>query len=89
MPKLDPLKTILYPLLTEESVRIIEAENKIAFIVALNATKKEIEQSVKELYEVDVEKVNVSITPQGKKKAFVKLSPDFKAADLAAKLGIL
>jgi len=29
------------------------------------------------------------LTPEGEKKAFVKLSPDFKAADLAVRLGIL
>jgi len=36
-----------------------------------------------------VEKVNVLITPQGEKKAFVKLHPDYKAVDIAIKLGIL
>jgi hypothetical protein len=29
------------------------------------------------------------ITPEGDKKAFVKLTSDFKAADLAVRLGIL
>jgi len=33
--------------------------------------------------------VRTLITPEGDKKAFVKLSPDFKAADLAVRLGIL
>jgi len=41
------------------------------------------------LYEVRVEKVNIQITPKGEKKAFVKLNPEFKAADIAIKLGIL
>ena len=86
---MDPFTVILYPLVTEESVRLIEAENKIIFIVDPKTTKKEIVRAVNELYEVDVEKVNTLITPQGKKKAFVKLTPDFQAADLAAKLGIL
>jgi large subunit ribosomal protein L23 len=76
-------------LVTEESVRLLEAENKIIFIVDPKTTKKQIVRAVNELYEVDVEKVNTLITPQGKKKAFVKLTPDFQAADLAAKLGIL
>ena len=86
---MDPFTVILYPLVTEESVRLLEAENKIIFIVDPKTKKKEIAQAVKELYEVEVEKVNTLITPQGKKKAFVKLTPDFQAADLAAKLGIL
>jgi len=29
------------------------------------------------------------ITPQGVKKAFVKLTPEFRASDVAIKLGIL
>ena len=86
---MDPFTVILYPLVTEESVRLLEAENKIIFIVDPKTKKREIAQAVKELYEVEVEKVNTLITPQGKKKAFVKLTPDFQAADLAAKLGIL
>jgi large subunit ribosomal protein L23 len=38
---------------------------------------------------VRVEKVNSLITPRGEKKAFVKLHPDYKAVDVAIKLGIL
>jgi large subunit ribosomal protein L23 len=86
---MDPFTVILYPLVTEESVRLLEAENKIIFIVDPKTTKKQIVRAVNVLYEVDVEKVNTLITPQGKKKAFVKLTPAFQAADLAAKLGIL
>jgi len=48
-----------------------------------------IRRAVEELYDVRVEKVNVLITPQGEKKAFVKLHPDYKAVDIAIKLGIL
>jgi large subunit ribosomal protein L23 len=48
-----------------------------------------VKKAVEKLYEVRVERVNVLTTPQGEKKAFVKLHPDFKAADVAIKLGIL
>jgi len=40
------------------------------------------------MYEVKVIKVNTLITPDGKKKALVKLSPEDNAADLAVKLGL-
>jgi len=33
--------------------------------------------------------VTTMITPQGEKKAFVKLAPEHKASDVAIKLGIL
>jgi len=86
---LDPYDVILYPVMTEVASRILEAENKLVFVVSLKASRADIKRAVEELYEVRVERVTVSVTPKGKKKAFVKLHPDFKAADVAVKLGIL
>jgi large subunit ribosomal protein L23 len=86
---LDPFKTIRYPIMTEVTSRILEAENKLVFIVNKNATKRDIKMAVQELYDVVVDKVNSTITSEGEKKAFVKLTADYKAADIAIKLGIL
>jgi large subunit ribosomal protein L23 len=86
---LDPYKTIRYPVMTEVTSRILEAENKIVFIVNKNATKRDIKMAVEELYDVVVDQVNSTITSEGEKKAFVKLTSDYKAADVAIKLGIL
>jgi ribosomal protein uL23 len=86
---LDPYKTIRYPVMTEVTSRILEAENKIVFIVNKNATKRDIKMAVEELYDVVVDQVNSTITPEGEKKAFVRLTSDYKAADVAIKLGIL
>jgi large subunit ribosomal protein L23 len=83
------LDLILYPLVTEDTVSLIEAENKLTFIVNIKANKKEIKEAIEKLYNVKVEKVNTCITMDGKKKAYVKLEPEFKASDLAIKLGIL
>jgi large subunit ribosomal protein L23 len=41
------------------------------------------------MYEVKVADVHTLITPQGVKKAFVKLKPEYRASDVAIKLGIL
>jgi large subunit ribosomal protein L23 len=86
---MDPYEVILYPLMTEAASLMVEKENKLIFVVNLKARKEEIKKAVEELYEVKVEKVNLLITPQGRKKAFVKLHPDYKATDVAIKLGIL
>jgi len=86
---LDPYKTIRYPMMTEVTSRILEAENKLVFIVNKNATKRDIKVAVEELYAVVVDKVNSTITPEGEIKAFVRLTSDYKAADIAIKLGIL
>lgn len=79
---------LLYPLISEKAVGIIETENKIVFIVNRKARKLDVSEAVEMFYEVGVEKVNMMITPKGLKKAFVKLTPDYKASDLAIKLGI-
>jgi large subunit ribosomal protein L23 len=86
---MDPYEVILYPLMTESASLMVEKENKLVFVVNLKAGKKDVKRAVEELYEVEVERVNVLITPRGEKKAFVKLQPDYKAADVAIKLGIL
>jgi len=86
---MDPYETIYYPLMTESASLMVERENKLVLIVNLKASKKDVKKAVEELYEVEVEKVNLLITPQGEKKAFVKLHPDYKATDIAIKLGIL
>ena len=86
---MDPYDVILYPLMTEVASRLLETENKLVFMVSLKANKADVRQAVEELYEVRVNRVNVLITPQGEKKAFVKLHPDDKAVDVAIKLGIL
>ena len=80
---------IIYPVMTEVSSRLLENENKLVFIVNRRASKPDIKRSVEKLYEVVVEKVNVVNTAKGKKKAFVKLHPEYKAVDVAIKLGIL
>jgi large subunit ribosomal protein L23 len=75
--------------MSEDTVRLIEAENKITFIVSNKASKHDVKRAVEELYEVKVDKVATLTTPEGKKKAYVKLSPESKASELAVKLGIL
>jgi large subunit ribosomal protein L23 len=86
---LDPYKTINYPVMTEVTSRLLESENKLVFVVHRSATKRDIKMAVEELYDVVVDKVNSTITAEGTKKAFVKLNPEYKAVDIAIKLGIL
>jgi large subunit ribosomal protein L23 len=87
--RLDPYDVILYPIMTEVSSRILESENKLVFAVSLKASREDIKRAVENLYEVRVEKVTVAVTSKGIKKAFVKLFPEYKAVDVAIKLGIL
>lgn len=85
----DPHSIILYPLATEKAVKMIESENKLIFVVDNAATKPEIKKAVETLFEVKVKKVSVETTPEGKKRAYVKLAPEFMADEIAAKLGMI
>ena len=89
MARLSPEKVISYPIMSEDSVKLIETENKITFIVDGRANKNDVRRAVEELYEVQVSKVHTLTAPDGRKKAYVKLGPESKASDLAVKLGIL
>jgi len=86
---MEAQKVIKYPMMTERSVNMIENENKLVFIVDRRANKDDIKAAVKELYEVDATTVNTLITTKGEKKAFVKLSDEYDASDVAIRLGIL
>ncbi len=86
---MDPYKILKYPYMTEKSVAMIEKENKIVFIVDKKADKKQIKEAFEKLFDVKVEKVNTLITFKGEKKAIIKLKPEFKAIDVATKLGII
>lgn len=86
---MEPNEVILYPLMTESASLMVEKDNKLLFAVNMAAGKNDIKQAVEQLYEVKVQKITTLITPQGTKKAFVKLTPEHKASDVAIKLGIL
>jgi large subunit ribosomal protein L23 len=86
---MDAAEVIFYPLMTESASLMVETDNKLIFIVNVKAGKGDVKRAVEELYEVEVASVNMLITPQGEKKAFVRLKPEFRASDVAIKLGIL
>ena len=86
---MDVDEVIFYPLMTESASLMVERDNKLIFMVNMKAGKGDVKRAVEELYEVKVDKVTVLVTPQGVKKAFVKLKPEFRASDVAIKLGIL
>jgi large subunit ribosomal protein L23 len=86
---MKPDEIITYPLMTESASVMVEKDNKLLFVVNMKADKKDIKRAVETMYEVKVADVNTLITPQGVKKAFVKLKPEYRASDVAIKLGIL
>jgi ribosomal protein uL23 len=80
---------IKYPLSTEKSIRLMESENKIVFVVDSKAKKPEIKKAIEETFNVKVVNVNTSNDSKGRKKAYVRLSDETPAIDLATKLGLM
>ena len=83
------VEILKYPLTTEKNVRLIQEENKLVFIVDRKATKPEIKKAAEEFFKIKVIKVNTSILPNGKKKAYLKLSAEHPALDVATNLGLM
>lgn len=81
-------KLIVAPYVTEKTFTQIEKENKLAFIVAEKASKKEIMEAIRILYEAETIEVNTARTIRGK-KAFVKFKSPEGARELATKLGLV
>lgn len=67
----------------------IEDNNTLVFIVNIRANKPMIQQAVKKMYDVEAEKVNTLIRPDGEKKAYVRLKADHDALDVANRIGII
>ena len=82
------MMSILYPVMTEKAIGMIERSNTLTFIVETIATKAQVRDEVEKRFAVKVARVNTLNTLDGRKKAFVKLTKDFKADDVAAKLKI-
>ncbi|KAF5427743.1 large subunit ribosomal protein L23 [Candidatus Methanomarinus sp.] len=82
------MSIIRHPFITEKATYTIEDNNKLQFIVDINATKDQIIREVEELYDIPVIKVNTMITMKGKKKAIVTFEGEGTASELASKMGI-
>lgn len=85
---MDPHKIIKYPLSTEKSIRLMESQNTLVFVVDIDADKAMIKNAVEEMFKAQVENVRV-YAQNGEKRAYIKFSNDSPAIDLATKLGLM
>ena len=82
-------KVIFYPLSTEKSIRMMEAENKLAFVVDRRSTKPEIRAAIQKMFSVKPTNINTHIMPSGEKRALVTFSKQTPAIDIATNLGMM
>ncbi|MCD2200332.1 MULTISPECIES: 50S ribosomal protein L23 [unclassified Halobacterium] len=77
-----------YPIVTEKAMDEMDFQNKLQFVVDIDAAKPEIRDAVEEQYDVTVTNVNTQITPEANKKATVTLSDEDDAQDVASRIGV-
>jgi len=87
--KMDQYRILKHPLTTESAMKKIEDNNTLVFIVDVKANKKQIRDAIQRMYDIKAEKVNTLIRPTGDKKAYVRLTSDYDALDVANKIGII
>ena len=80
--------TSLKPITTEKAVMMIEKENTITFQVYKSQTKEDIKKEIEDLFKIKVDKIRTLIKAN-KKYAYVKLSKQNLAIDLATKIGLM
>jgi len=85
---MDPYKIVKHPLSTEKSIRLMESQNKLIFVVDIDADKKMIKNAIEEMFKAKVDDVRTHIQ-NGEKRAYVKFSNESPAIDIATQLGLM
>ena len=55
----------------------------------MRANKRQIKDAVEKMYEVKCARVNTLVRPDGQKKAYVHLTSDYDALDIANRIGVI
>ncbi|MEK6874820.1 MAG: 50S ribosomal protein L23 [Nanoarchaeota archaeon] len=85
---LNTYQIIKYPLSTEKGIRLMEAENKLLFVVHIKATKHQIKTAIESLYSAKITQVNTFIQ-YGEKRAYITFSTQTPAINIATNLGMM
>ncbi|MBC7081557.1 MAG: 50S ribosomal protein L23 [Thermoplasmatales archaeon] len=85
---MNPYEIIRHPYITEKTMVLMEKNNSLQFITKIDANKKQIKEAIEKIFAVKVESVNTRIGKKGK-IATVKLKPEYRAEDVATRIGAL
>jgi len=83
------METIIHPLSTEKSIRLMESDNVLVFVVKKSSIKSEIKKDIEENFKVKVDGIRTTIMPDGRKKAYVRINRANPAIDVATQLGMI
>ena len=87
MRVLDPHNHLLHPIVTEKTMRLMDENNSLEFLVRRTANKHEIQKAVETLFSCTVATVNTRITRDGK-RAIVKFGGETSAEDIGMRIGV-
>ena len=85
---MDPYKIVKHPLSTEKSIRLMEAQNKLIFVVDIDADKGIIKKAIENMFKAKVDSVRTYIS-RVEKRAYIKFADENPAIDIATQLGLM
>lgn len=88
-PRFDEYKVIIANVNSEVATQKIDDANTLVLHVHMRSNKDHIKAAVKKLYGADVLKINTLVRPDGTKKAYVRLTADHDALDVASRAGFV
>ena len=83
----SPHAILLHPMVTEKTMRLMDENNSLEFLVRRTANKADIKKAVEELFSCEVATVNTRITKDGK-RAVVRFGGETSAEDIGMRIGV-
>lgn len=78
---------LLHPIVTEKTMRLMDENNCLEFLVRRTSSKGDIKKAVETLFSCQVDTVNTRITREGK-RAIVKFGGETSAEDIGMRIGV-
>ena len=83
----SPHAILLHPMVTEKTMRLMDENNSLEFLVRRTATKHDIKAAIEELFSCQVATVNTRITKDGK-RAIIRFGGETSAEDIGMRIGV-
>ena len=86
-PTSHPHDVLLHPIVTEKTMRLMDENNSLEFLVRRTANKGDVKKAIETLFSCQVATVNTRITKDGK-RAVVKFGGETSAEDIGMRIGV-
>ncbi len=83
------MSILQYPVATEKALNLVERENVITYVVDIGAGKPEIKKEFESTFKVKVIGINTVRTPYNRKRAYIRLTKEFPASEIAKRLKLV